>query len=164
MGTISNNELVYRRVGANLEIRGTFDAGTVTTSEAQIELPDSLTIDTGSSISIAGFIVRSNSSNTKGGIVLATSGDTFLNFTTYGVFGSDTLSALAPANGDTASATGETISILISVPISGWDAVSQLIAAVPVEQVQYFEYNTSGSRHTVTTSETQVTLKDSHSD
>ena len=48
--------------------------------------------------------------------------------------------------------------------VIGTPLKSQALTALPVEQVQYFEYNTSGSRHTVTTSETQVTLNDTHGD
>jgi len=79
-GTITTNLLQYRRVGDSVEIRGRFTAGTVAASQAQIELPLSITIAGAVARTRVGSWTRDAVSDTNMGTVLGTGGDTFIAF------------------------------------------------------------------------------------
>lgn len=158
-GTIASNNLEWRRVGDSMEIRGTFDTGTTTAVEGQIELPNSEVIATGTVRSSAGSWFRDFSSNTKGGVVIITNGDTFLNFSTNGVFGSDTTNALIPRDGNSVVASSQGIVFnTLTIPILGWSSDATFLAAIPRVRVAYLkdikssgtdggDFTTGGWRH-----------------
>ena len=81
-GSITGNALQWRRVGESVEVRGEFTTGTATSSEAQIELPNSYTVDWKAATDTVrvGGLDQDATTNTNRHNALATDGDTFINF------------------------------------------------------------------------------------
>lgn len=80
-GTVTDIDFRWRRVGESIEIMGDWTNGTVSVTEAQISLPESLTVGTGNPSTLAvGWIESTDSGETRNYVPLATDGDTFLNF------------------------------------------------------------------------------------
>lgn len=115
-GTITSNNLEYRRVGGSIEIRGNFTTGTVVASEAQIELPDSLTID-GTGKSIVGKYGLDSTAANNNGNVLGTAGDTYVNF---GVYDAGTSNPTTPANGNAVVGNTTYFTFFAEIPIAEW--------------------------------------------
>lgn len=133
-GTVSTEEFEYKRVGDSIIIRGNFTCGTPTATEAQISLPNSVSVKSGISLSSSGVWFRDDGSslNFKGGSLLITGGDDFLNFADRRTFSDTSTPPLTPADGNlTCSASGQSISFTTTqIPIEGWqtgrvDAFSQ---------------------------------------
>jgi len=118
-GSITNNNLEYRRVGDSLEVRGYFDCGTVTAVEAQIELPNALVIKDGTQTSNVGTFLRDTTTTAKGGAILSTGGDSFVNFSNL-IYSDLNQNPLSQVTANLITANGERISIEFSVPIQGW--------------------------------------------
>lgn len=118
-GTISANNLLWRRTGRDMIVRGYFTAGTVTGSEAQLELPSSSVIGsyTTANPEIVGGYYFQNSSTNSLFFVVATAADTFFNFTVVTNAASNATTVLV---GSSASSTGSVITLNATVPISGW--------------------------------------------
>jgi len=124
-GTITSR-LQWRRNGTNVEIMGDFTAGTVAASEAQIELPNSYTIDFQSSVSHIGVGIynRDLSSQINAGYIIANHGDTYINFGR-----DDRLSdenTLTPVNGNQLVGTSGRLSIFFSVPVAEFADLGQV--------------------------------------
>lgn len=127
-GTLAATNLKWARSGSYLLLTGNFTTGTVAASTANIALPNGLTIANGTP-RVVGSYFRSTSSNTHGGAVLATAGDSFLEFSTNGVFGGDTVSAVSAANGDTIATTGGVVHFSsVAIPIAGWADKENFVA------------------------------------
>lgn len=133
-GTVSTEEFEYKRVGDSIVIRGNFTCGTPTATEAQISLPNSVEVKSGISLSSSGVWFRDDGSslNFKGGSLLITGGDDFLNFADRRTFSDTNTPPLTPADGNlTCSVSGQSISFTTTqIPIEGWqtgrvDAFSQ---------------------------------------
>ena len=137
-GTLSGTDLIYRRDGPDLLIQGTFGTGTISASEAQISLPTGLTVKSGRPLSVAGVYFHGTSSNTKGGSLLYTGGDSFLNFGAQGIFGGDTTPALTPQDGSTIISNA-TISVEARIPIQDWSSDVTFLAAVPVQKIAFLK-------------------------
>lgn len=152
-GTITDVNFYYKRVGESLKVRGYFTTGSVTAVEAQLGLPNSLIISdkNGVDTNVAGSYAYSSSTTANGGLILTTAGDSFINFTTTGVFGAGTNSATTPANANATSGSGTRITLEFEVPIQGWatgrtDATNQqteLTAATANDLVARFDNNGS---------------------
>jgi hypothetical protein len=128
-GTIASVNLEWRRNGADLELRGYFTSGTVAASEAQIELPNSYVIGgSGASLVHAGTLIEDRSASTFAN-VLATKGDTYLNFSSVSL-GSSGSTSLTPANGSAIVASSTRMSIRAKVPIQGWTTREYLANAI----------------------------------
>jgi len=125
-GTITSN-LQWRRNGQNVEIQGRFTAGTVSASEAQIELPNSYTISFASSTSgevRVGTISRDLAGDPCIGSVLATEGDTFFNI---GRFSRTVdINTLAPINASQFISNSESVSFFASVPVAEFADLGQV--------------------------------------
>ena len=120
-GDVSGLNAKWRRTGDTLELQVNVIGGTSTAVEGQMSLPNSLLVLSDIfTTSNAGTWFRGVSSNTHGGSVMMTGGDSFLNFSTNGVFGGDTTGALTPANGNLTITLGIEISINARIPIEGW--------------------------------------------
>jgi hypothetical protein len=144
-GTISNNNLEYSRSANHLYIRGNFTAGTVDGNEAQLELPDSLTVGGASGVkSICGTMAKSSASADFYHL-LVTEGDTYLNFGEVNSAGSG--NGTNPLSGTQISTSSDIIYIDSGpIPIAEWSG-QQNIGENKVE----YAYNTSTS---TTTSDT----------
>lgn len=118
-GTVSSVALQFRRNGADIEIRGDFTSGTITADEAQLSLPNSLTIaSTSSNPQPAGFFFRAVSSLQSMGTILATSGDAFFNF---GLYVNNASSAPLTVRGGTSLfGSSETIAFTAKAPVAEW--------------------------------------------
>lgn len=150
-GTIASVNLQWRRVGDSMEIRGNFDTGAVAASEGQIELPNSEIINTGTSRTMVGIWSRDFSSNTHGGIVIGTNGDTYLNFSTNGVFGGDTVNAINPVNGNSVTGSTSDITIHATIPILGWTAKTSHVIAYSSQNAANLVVEGAGNGGTVLT-------------
>lgn len=128
-GTISGVNVEWRRVGDSMELRGYFTAGTVAASEARIGLPGSHSLVVlGSETTIVGkFAHDLVAASGYGGLVLATNGDTYVNF---GESANSASNHLAVINGNDISTTGDRISFLASVKILGWTTAEYLANAI----------------------------------
>lgn len=119
-GTVSNLVCMQRRNGSNREISCRFTAGTVTASEARVDLP------IGDVVSSAITALRNVGTGARSGgaglpTVLANGGLSYLNFSNAA--GSNTLAAVA---GNGVVGNNESVSFFASVPIQGWDAGAML--------------------------------------
>lgn len=121
-GTVSNVDFRYAQVGDAYHIIGSFDAGTVAASEAQIGLPNGDSVTSAfTQIQIVGDMGRGSASGARNKFVAATAGDTFLNITNQ-VNGAE-----VPANGNGVVANGEGVTINAIVPIEGISAIDSSV-------------------------------------
>lgn len=121
LGTVSGVEAAWMRVGDTIKIKNKHVLGTTTAVEARVALPSGLTIDTtksGASIRVCGVLgFGANGSDPDGAYVLATGGNSYLQFgyraaaryTTQSVLGTELGSA------------SEVQTFIAEVPISGWN-------------------------------------------
>ena len=127
-GTITSDEIYWKRSGDTIEIQGKFTAGTSTATQAQLPLPYGLTTSTLPSATIIGKFDRGNASATtlKQGVIFT---GTLGTNTLY--FGSDDYttasSPLTALNGSTVCGTGEVVLFHCKVPIAQWSVSSNLI-------------------------------------
>jgi hypothetical protein len=138
-GTISSSDFYYRSVGQNYEIQGKFTVGTPTAVQAQIPLPNGMLIhNSASTIRNGGMWWRQVAAGTpdKGGIILLTSGLTYLNFSAAGSVGSASVQILSASNGNGVVNAGDTISFTASVPIQGFDSNSTTTTTIPLTTTQ----------------------------
>lgn len=153
-GTVSTQEFEYKRVGDSIVIRGAFTCGTPTATEAQITLPNSVAIKTGYSKNSVGVYFRDLASTSKGGSVIATGEDAFLNLSPVATISSFSVNPLIPTNGNNICTSGDGVSFTTTqIPIQGWgtgrtDAVNQqveLTAATANTLSGYADCLSSGS-------------------
>lgn len=133
-GTPTNLDIRWRRVGDSMEIQGSFDAGTVTASEAQIGLPNSLSVSSAlTQIKMAGLISRGAAGNSLNKVALLTASDTFFNIGNgLGGSGSE-----VPIGGTSVVNSGEGVNFFVTVPIEGWSSDAQFLVASPIQKVAY---------------------------
>jgi hypothetical protein len=122
-GTISNVAVYWRRVGSDVQVRGSWTNGTTTATQAQIGLPSGLTSLSDTSSLIIGTYARASSTASHGGLILKTNGATYVNMGPADTFGSTANTSLTAANGNATSGT-ETISFEFFCPITGWSSNS----------------------------------------
>jgi len=125
LGTLGASQLEWRQVGNKSHIMGKQEVGTVTASEARIALPSGQTIGTFAGTS-GRFIVGKWAANngagiTKNGVVMATTGQTYLTFGTD-MDTAGTTSPLTQRNGNDLFSNSVVISFEeeLAIPISGW--------------------------------------------
>lgn len=123
-GTITSSTFFSRRVGDSLEVKGTFNAGTVTGSLASVSIGyngtnANVTIDTAKMATVAEIIGGSTPGINGSGYftTLAKSADNTSVY--FGVQGAAT-SGLTPAAGNGLISNGAGWSFYGVVPISGW--------------------------------------------
>lgn len=145
-GTIdtANTYLEWRRVADKMVIDGFITPGTTTGTTANIGLPTGYTIATNAP-RLGGYWFTSASSNTHGGAILITDGDTFIEFSTNGVFGGDPVSPTSAANGDQIVGTGVKFHIHAEIPIEGWDAGSAILQVIRPEVCVLTDQKGSGN-------------------
>lgn len=135
-GTISSNNLRWRRVGSNMEIAGNFTAGTVSGLEARLSLPTGHTSGT-SSIQVVG-IATSNIGATQSPYVLAENAVTYLTFGR--IYTTD--QALTKQTGSSFTVNSSVVSISASIPIAEW-AGSGTVNLGAGAQVEYVSNSTA---------------------
>lgn len=130
-------EVEYKRVGDSIIIRGTIDCGTTTAVEAQLSLPNSLAIKAGYSLNSVGSYFRGGTTvGARGGSILATGGDTFINFSHYFIWGNSgsNFDPLNPELGNVVCDSATDISFTTAqIPIQGWSTGRTNIVAQQTE-------------------------------
>ena len=132
-GFISSSEFYYKQVGDTYHIQGKFKAGTVTGIEAQIGLPNNLTVSNGVTSRIVGHMALGGASSAAVSVI-ATAGDSFLNFGRE-----DSGTAIIPQIGTTVANTGLIHSFYAIVPIEELSSDVSFLAAVPVQKTVYLK-------------------------
>lgn len=174
-GTVSGVSAFYRRVGANLEVKGTFTSGTSTAANAQISLPSGLSLNSSAITTPAqtntfGFITRAihtTATNFPGTTVgpwpitdaTATSTTSVFIATT-----TNTASNVYPlALGTAVLSVNDEASFQFTCPISGWSSNVQMSSDTDTRVVAMRSNNASA---TVTASYSTVTwntvINDTH--
>lgn len=163
-GTPSSVNFLWRRVGANIEIRGNFVSGTTGGSEARVSLPSGYTtLSSLPSISIAGKATRGNSSvsNIKGFDVLVEPSVTYFAFG-YDEYSID-LGSLIKRIGTGVCNSGETISLYATIPIQGWSSSVQMSDQTDTRIVSFSGNKSSDQSVSAnTTNVSYSSLKDTH--
>lgn len=119
MGTSPSSDLIWRRNGSNLEIKGRMTLGSaVPNSVGSITLPGVSAVNTGSfsSVQAIGLCIRANGIDHQCNVLTNPSSPNLLNFSS----GDGTANALTPQNTSSIVNSGEAISFNVSVPIQGW--------------------------------------------
>ena len=146
-GTVSNIDVNYKQVGDLYYIEGSFTVGTPTAVEAQINLPNSKTIKSGKAIKSVGVYNRSNGGLvSKGGMMLSTGGDGFLNFGSSSTFSGTTADPNAPISSASSDFTsGDTVHFWAWVEIEGLTSDAIFLAALPTKPASFYAKTPSGS-------------------
>jgi hypothetical protein len=146
LGTVTNINVTYQRVGTKLRASGSFTTGTVTASEARLSLPLGLTVN--SSIvtvnSICGIVSRPAASTTYFGSYINMNAG--MSYVTFGV-ASSTQAIPTNVNGNAVFSSSESVSFNFEVPISQW--VTNLNVATDFTE---YVYNTTSTSANDTTS------------
>jgi C1q domain len=126
-GTVSTQAFWYRRVGDSVEIKGRFTSGTSTATEARITLPSGLSSDSNkinSVLELAGKLNYNLSAATyfSGGTVLI---EPSVAYMTFGLEAS-TRDGLTKVNGNAIVSSGQSVSLIARVAISGWSSTVQM--------------------------------------
>lgn len=158
----ATSTLFYRRVGANIEIDGTFTTGTPTAVIASISLPAGLAVDSSvtSSFMCGGPLIRNAADNLKL-VPITNPGASIISFGAQTNTNAGTSQSLGNG-GDWG--TGSIYKIRASVPIQGWSSSVQMSDSADTRVVDF-----SGSvavNQAVTANATNITLlavKDTHS-
>lgn len=119
-GTVTSIDCKHSRVSQNMLIMCRGTAGTPTAVEAQITLPNGLTVSSThvSSKQVVGATANTgNTSTTFSQAVLATGGDQFLNFGTQ----TSSTGSFVEANGNAVAFTSNVLAFTATVPITGWE-------------------------------------------
>jgi|11BtaG_2_1085332.scaffolds.fasta_scaffold02446_4 hypothetical protein len=122
LGTVTNIDIKYRRVGQNLEILGDFTTGTTSATETEMTLPQSLVVGTenNSILKVGTFRRDSSVTSSNSFTILATDGDSFLNFSVNNQ--TSNFNPLEPRLSTQMVASSERISIEATIPIQGWSS------------------------------------------
>lgn len=118
----------WRRDGPDLLLDIKITAGTTPSGdELQVGLPTGLAVSSGQTANPAsvGARYRYSTETAHGGPVLATAGDTFVNFGNNNTFGNGSANPSTPITGTQAAASGETFHFWARVPIQGWTTTTE---------------------------------------
>lgn len=159
LGTTTNVNGAYRRVGSNLEGKVTFTAGTGTGSVATIGLPSGLAMPSApagfraSANNIVGDVANGGAGSGVDVVVLAnpTSSTTTL---TIGIRVAATLDNLTSRTGSDLSSTY--FDLRFSVPIQGWSSSTQVSDSWDARQIVARYYQTAGTQSFSNGTETVV--------
>lgn len=165
LGTVSNINVNYRRVGSFAHIYGTFQTGTPTAVTATMTLPAGLTANTGQTInSTIGRMERDTNtgSNIKDFSVVATSG----NITTVGFSFPEYSVATSPFSQGTGSAVFTAASFYrfeFNIPIVGWSSSVQTSDQTDTRIVSLAAFTNANTAGTTTAPFVYQTVnKDTH--
>jgi len=142
-GTATNIEFQQRRVGADLEIRGRFTAGTTTAVEARLSLPSGLTSANTSvipSISFVGEYIRNDTTAGPGTWTILAEPST--QYVTFGLF-NGSFGGLSKLNGSNITASASVIAVKAKIPIQGWSSNVTLSSSNSNKQIVFVGYKTS---------------------
>lgn len=167
-GTVTNNNLVWRRVGDSMEVIGSVNAGTTVASVFSLNLPSGYAIDLtklAAGNQRIGYVDRATSAsnsfatNATGPYPLFTDGST-----TNAIFYATTASSsdYVKGNGNSFN-SGEKALISFIVPIKGWSSNVQMSNDTDTRVVSFVGYKSANQSITANTTDiTYTTQKDSH--
>ena len=165
LGTVTNIDFQWRRVGSDIEIRGKATAGTSTASEARISLPSVTSADTTriATIQQCGvYISGGTSTNSHGGFVLIEPSVTYMTFGSAGTFGSTSTDPISKAIG-TNVVGSNTLNLSAKIPIQGWSSSVQTSDQTDTRIVSFVGSVGSGQSLTANVTNISATsVKDSH--
>jgi len=128
-GTVSTSNMAWRKVGANIEVRGRFTTGTPTATEARISFPlNYLSISNITNPNIVGVFAKSTGPFSGSFNVLT---EPSVGYFTFGISGASN-TGLTKLNGNGFIVAGEDVSLFASIPIAGLLANSPSIIT-PIE-------------------------------
>jgi C1q domain len=155
-GTVTGTDIIYRRVGSNVEIQGNFTAGTTTAVEARMSLPAGLTSITRPSLVLTqvgyGSVGGGISTNFGEKGVLIENAKTYV---TWGV-ATSTSGILTKQNGNAVIGSG-TISFSASIPIEGWQSGLEDASLYDNREVS-FSATKGGSNQTIAPNNTEIKI------
>lgn len=136
LGTISSENLICKRTGANLEILGWVTIGTVSASEARIPLPlwngvqlntKNSSIISGAVYNYVGSLIRSTTSASTVKFLSTIIGPSlpYINISLIDTAG--TTNPTVPQNGSVLFTNNSTFEINASIPIEGWENSNLII-------------------------------------
>lgn len=124
-GTLGNTYLEFSRSGNRLRVKGSFTAGTTTAAEAQISLPVGLSIDftgiSGTDSAVGTYFTNQNTT-ASGGVILAANNESFVTFSSPGVFSNATQVATTAVVGSNIVNSGDVVLVDFEVPVAEWKA------------------------------------------
>lgn len=163
-GTIVSDDLYWRRIGSNIEVRGSFTTGTTTSSEARLALPNGLITTTDVvQNSISGTYGRSALAAIHGGFILKQNGVSYVLFSHAGTFSNTSIISTNPDAGNNAGGTGERITIMLSIPIQGWSSSVQTSDQTDTRVVNFSGYVATNQALTANVTNLPLTsYKDTH--
>jgi len=130
-GTATGVSFYHRRVGGNLEIRGRFTSGTSTATEARLSLPNSLITNSNiSTIEIAqGFWMRDAAASAHGSAMMMEPSVGYVAFGQGDGFSGTATSGVTKMLGSSYVASGNTVWLSVSIPISGWSNSNVIVGS-----------------------------------
>jgi hypothetical protein len=154
LGTVSNVNFFYRRVGDSVEISGRLVIGTPVAATATISLPTGLSIDFTKQIS-SGFQMYGTLISTGRTTTLGVGSSSAVSSTAFGCFDE----AFATQSGTGLGAAGSLITLFAKAPISGWS--SNTVQSTDFDgRIIAAKYNTSSQTVTTTATVLNATTKE----
>lgn len=159
-GTVTSPECQHKREGSDQLIRCKFTTGTPTATEGRVTLGGGVNTATTTkipSIQSAGTYFVGSTQTVHGGTVLIAPSLGYVTFSAVGTFGSNSLSALASANGSSIANNTEAVSFTARVPIDGWTSNQNaplLVGSVTsnstgMERVERARFNCAGGSSSI---------------
>lgn len=165
-GTPTNMNVYWRRVGGDIQVRGSFTAGTVTAAGARLNFPPGIvsTTDTVAD-TIIGTFGRGNSNNSKGGFILKQNGQAFVGFGPADTFSGTANASLSTQLATSVVISSEKLSFEFFCPIQGWSSTVQMSDDTDTRVVAaiYDRSNTQSLTGNVTDIGFPTLRKDTHS-
>lgn len=129
LGTVTNSAMQWRRVGASVEIRGTFQTGTVAGSAATFSMPSGLVSAATSPTNYQTYgdwekNVVTGAAPKSGTLIVSSTPTNLVNFSWTDTAGS--LDPLSAQNGNALFGNSQVVNVRASVPISGWSSTVQM--------------------------------------
>lgn len=163
-GTITNVDIYWRRVGSDVQVRGSFTTGTVTAAGARVNFPSGLTSTTDTvQDTIIGTYGRGGTTSSHGGFILKQNGASYVGFGPADTFGSTSNSSLSTQLATAVVGSGEKFSFEFFCPILGWSSSVQMSNDTDTRVVDFVGNVTVNQALTSgVTNVTLSTVKDSH--
>lgn len=133
-GTPSNVECTHARTNQMMRLACTFTGGTSTATEARISLPNSLTTDNLTTVSIRAVglywrtLAAAGTTGSKGGSVLVESNKGYITFSDRATISSTATAQLTKANGNVILDSTDIMSFQVDIPILQWKASQNAIS------------------------------------
>ena len=159
LGTISNVDVYYRRVGTDIHIRGTLQAGSVTANTLRINLPTGLAIDDTLVTSTGNIVGDFSTNNTTVGYSYVALASKNADWFGYGAKLTNTESQMTLDNANTALANNDFLTFNVTLPIEGWGAGALVGSNELADQTIRAQYTaTTGSANTSFADATEETV------